>query len=101
MANLDKKKIIGGGIIVAIIIIALVVYMTILRTFTVTFTLKIGAGIKTQEIKIGDKVIEPETPTADGYIFEGWYVNGEKYDFDAPVKSNLNLEAKWQKIADN
>lgn len=100
MENLGKKKGVIGSIILLLGVILIIVYMTSFRTFSVTFTLKIGAGIQTQEVRVGNKVVEPETPSETGYIFLGWYLNGEKYDFNTPVKSNLNLEAKWEKISD-
>ncbi len=98
MANLDKKKIIGGGIFGVIVIVIIVLYFCFFKTYTVTYTLKIGAGIQAEQVKKGDLVTEPTTPTADGYEFLGWYVDGQKYDFNTPVTHDLNLEAKWQKI---
>lgn len=93
----NKRKIVLSSILAIVIIIILVVYLNFFRTFTVTFTLKIGAGIETQEVKVGSKVLEPKRPEAEGYNFIGWYLNGEEYDFNSPVKSDLNLEAKWEK----
>ena len=33
----------------------------------------------------------------DEYKFVGWYKDGEKFDFNTPIKKNINLEAKWEK----
>ena len=31
----------------------------------------------------------------EGYVFAGWYLDGELYEFNTPVKSNIVLIAKW------
>ena len=36
----------------------------------------------------------------DEYKFLGWYLDGEKFDFNTPIKKNINLEAKWEKIVE-
>lgn len=94
----ESKKVILGIVGVLIAFILVFIYWTNFRTVTVTFTLKIGAGIETQEVKVGGIVVEPETPTADGYVFKGWYLDGKEYDFSTPVKGNINLEAIWEKV---
>ena len=53
----------------------------------------------TQEIEYNGTATEPSpAPTADGYKFEGWYIDEtctEKYDFSAPITDNITLYAKW------
>ena len=53
----------------------------------------------TQEIEYNGYAIEPSpAPTADGYEFEGWYIDAactEKYNFSAPITGNITLYAKW------
>ena len=45
----------------------------------------------------GDSVTEPtKQPVKDGYSFRWWNLNGTKYDFSSPVKSNLTLQAVWK-----
>lgn len=100
MEKILKNKTILTIILLILVVGAIFLYLSIFRTCTVTFTLKIGAGIKSQEVKINDVVKEPEIPTADGYKFIGWYLNDELYDFNTPVKKNINLEAKWEKVDD-
>ena len=39
----------------------------------------------------------PVDPTREGYRFDGWYLNGEAYDFDTPVTEDIVLTAKWVK----
>lgn len=96
MPKLDKKKTILTGIVLIIAVVAIFIYWNFFRTFTVTFNVRIGAGIQAQEVKIGDTVTKPTDPTADGYTFLGWYVDGEEYDFNTPVEGNLTITAKWQ-----
>ena len=96
MPKLDKKKTILTGIVLIIAVVAIFIYWNFFRTFTVTFNVRIGAGIQAQEVKIGDKVTKPADPTADGYTFLGWYVDGEEYDFNTPVEGNITITAKWQ-----
>ena len=44
------------------------------------------------------KVEEPVSPTKKGYIFDGWYNNDTKWNFNDPVKSNMTLKAHWKNI---
>lgn len=61
--------------------------------FVVSF---VGAEQTNQFVTYGSKVIEPRVPQKAGYDFAGWYLNGEKYNFNAVVVTNLTLEAKWK-----
>lgn len=100
MEKIKKRKVIVLGIFLIAIILAVFVYLTYFKTYTVTFALKIGAGIKTQEVKKGDLVAKPEEPVAEGFAFDGWYLDDKLYDFSRPVEKDLNLEAKWTPVVD-
>ena len=54
---------------------------------------------KTMLVNVGDKLDRPEKdPKADGLKFAGWYCEEEcirKYDFDAPVKKDTVLYARF------
>ncbi len=64
-----------------------------------SITIQDGMGNNTtQEVKHDEKIEEPETPTREGYIFKGWYVGSEPYDFESGVKEDATIEAKWEKI---
>lgn len=93
-----NKKIIVGiiGILLFTIIGVLLVKGT--KKYTVTFETNGGTKIETQKIKNGDEIEEPEEPTKDGYIFEGWYVDGKEYDFTEPISKDTKIVAKWKKI---
>lgn len=58
-----------------------------------------GSSVPTQYIKDGDKVVEPEDPTKEGYTFVEWVVGETAYDFDTPVESHLMLKATWEEEA--
>ncbi|MCL2153201.1 MAG: S8 family serine peptidase [Oscillospiraceae bacterium] len=50
----------------------------------------------------GDKLLPTDPPLRDGYLFEGWFIDGadEAYSYDRLVTGNLNLRAKWKKSED-
>ncbi len=41
-------------------------------------------------------VIKPENPTKEGYTFVEWQLDGQTYDFNSIVKSNITLTAVWK-----
>ena len=63
--------------------------------YTVKFNSYGGTKVNSQTVKPGSKVIEPSKVTREGYIFDGWYLNSEKYDFNTEVNKNITLVAKW------
>ena len=65
--------------------------------FTIKFDSNGGTTVRTQYIEYGDYVDEPNDPTRSGYYFDGWYLDGELYDFDDRVYDDLVLEAEWTK----
>ena len=96
MKKLDKGKTILMGICLVVAVVAIFVYLNYFRTFTVTFNVRLGIGIETQEVKINDTVSKPADPEYEGYTFIGWFVDGEEYDFSTPVKGNLTITAEWE-----
>ena len=61
-------------------------------TFTVT-------GYVTPSIKLvsyGARVPKPINPVRIGYTFNYWALDGEPYDFNAPVTSSITLTAVWR-----
>jgi uncharacterized repeat protein (TIGR02543 family) len=69
--------------------------------FTVTFNSDGGSAVSSQKVEKDGKVSEPSKPTKDGYTFDGWYLNGDKYDFSAKVTKSITLTAKWTKKSSN
>ncbi len=70
-------------------------------TFTIKFDSDGGTTISNQIIEKGNKVTKPTDPTKDGYIFKGWVLKNESYNFDATVESNLELKATWEKVPES
>ncbi len=61
--------------------------------YTVTFD---GVdGVPSQLVAAGSPVAQPAKPEKENYSFDGWYVNGEKWNFNKPVEGNLTLTAKF------
>ena len=72
------------------------------KEYTVTFDSAGGSEVAAQTIKDGGKITEPKSPEKEGYTFEGWYVDEEKWSFTyGTVSSDITLTAKWtQKVTD-
>ncbi|MBR3661049.1 MAG: InlB B-repeat-containing protein [Bacilli bacterium] len=52
----------------------------------------------TKIVNEGSKVTMPSNPTGgDYYDFVEWQLNEEKFDFNTPITSDLDLFAKWEK----
>lgn len=68
--------------------------------FTVLFDSNGGTSVDKQLVKKGDTA-RYETTTRVGYEFLGWYLDGEKYDFNTPVTRRITLVAKWKKKQNN
>ncbi len=64
-----------------------------------------GDAIEAQYIISGNKVAEPAAPTADGYVFGGWYKEAacvNEWNFATDVVSAATiLYAKWDKVCYN
>lgn len=68
--------------------------------YTVTFDSKGGSKVDSVKVEEGGKVEEPETPTREHYIFEGWFKDESmqtEFDFAKDiVDSDITLYAKWK-----
>ena len=55
-----------------------------------------NGGTKIDDLKVeeGSTITEPPT-TRDGFVFDGWYIGEEKFDFSTPITKNLTLKARW------
>ena len=66
--------------------------------YTVRFNNDDNTEITTKTVEEGSKVSKPSDPSKDGYRFVGWISNNELFNFDTPIKSNLVLTARYEKI---
>ena len=63
---------------------------------TVTYDYGERGGIYAKQIvQAGEKAIEPDVPSRQGYQFTDWYLDDTKYDFNADVTGDMTLTAKW------
>lgn len=68
-----------------------------INTYTVTFIVESGV---TKEVSVtyNETVEEYIIEASQGYEFDGWFLNGELFDFSTPIKSNISLYGSWSKI---
>ena len=69
-----------------------------IKNYKVTFEVTEGeyTGEREVSVKENEKVTEQVAPTREGYYFDGWYLNDEKYDFETEVKEDITLKAVWK-----
>ncbi|MDE6608581.1 MAG: InlB B-repeat-containing protein, partial [Lachnospiraceae bacterium] len=68
--------------------------------YTVSFDMQdLGEQIEPAVVNMGEPLAEPESPTAEDYLFEGWYQDADcinAWDFETDVvEADLTLFAKW------
>ena len=64
---------------------------------TVTYAYgALGGTYATQIVQAGEKAIQPDVPSRQGYQFTDWYLDDTKYDFNAAVTGNMTLTAQWR-----
>lgn len=67
-----------------------------IHKYTITFDSNGGSAVPNGSAITYDKVSEPDKPTKEGYIFSGWYLNDELYNFESSITSDITLVAKWE-----
>ena len=69
-------------------------------TFAVRFDTDGGSEIEPTMtmVKHSHTVQPPSDPEKSGHTFVGWYLGGEKYNFDTPITAPLTLTAEWEKV---
>jgi uncharacterized repeat protein (TIGR02543 family) len=65
--------------------------------FIVSFDSGNEEEISSQTIESGNTARKPNDPVRETYVFAGWYLNDQEYDFNTPVTANITLVAKWEK----
>ncbi|WP_409016250.1 InlB B-repeat-containing protein [Anaerostipes caccae] len=82
------------------------VTVEVLLTGTVEISFDTNGGSRPPEMQStdsGKKVVRPEDPVREGYVFEGWYYtdkdgNETEWNFEDPVYENITLKAKWKEV---
>lgn len=91
-------RIIIGCIVVIILFVALE-----LRNpgFTITFDSKGGTDVSPQNQMYGELLIQPDSPTREGYVFTGWYTDYACYEAwnlrEDTIQTDMTLYAGWEK----
>ena len=62
------------------------------------YTVKFVVDGEASEVKVveGEKASKPADPEKVGYVFLGWYVGDDAYDFEKAVTSDLEVVAKFE-----
>ena len=73
-----------------------------MRRYTVTFDTGYGSKVESASVPEYGKVAAPESPTRDGYAFDGWYKEAtfnNQFNFSTEIiTSDTTLYAKWSKL---
>ncbi len=68
------------------------------EVFMVIFDPNGGSPVASVKVEAGKTIMEPDNPTRNGYLFTGWYLNDQLFDFNGEINNDVVLTAKWQKI---
>lgn len=105
MSNKKQKSMIISTLVLffGIIVIALYCFIPtkkveVLETYKIVFDTDGGSSIAAIEIEEWDSTNLPENPTKEGYIFVGWMLGDELYDFSQGVNEDITLRAGWKKV---
>lgn len=97
--NISVEKL---NIIIVVLSIALIACMAFgiaNRGYQVTFDTLGGTTVESQTRMYGELVEEPETPTREGYVFDGWYRDQnttEPWNIqEDKIVESITLYAKW------
>lgn len=61
-----------------------------------TVTFDVDGTATTASVLHGKTVARPDDPTKTGFLFMGWYVGTDEFDFTVPITADVSLTAKWQ-----
>ena len=96
--RIKKLSIALALVVLVVIIIILLIKVFGGKEYTIFFNTNGGSTINSLTIKKNEKISQPTTPTKEGYIFDGWYYNDKKFDFNTKVTKDITLEARWFNI---
>lgn len=69
-----------------------------INTYTFVFDPNNGDQKTSLVVSYGTLIVPEDVldnPSKEGSTFAGWYVNDEKFDFSNPIKSDVEVKAKW------
>ncbi len=85
------------GLTVLLTVILLFIFVFNNKSYTVEFNTDGGTPIESITIKKGKTVQQPTNPTKEGYVFIGWSLDGNEFNFSTPIKNDITLKAEWKK----
>lgn len=68
------------------------------KVFKLTFDSEGGSSVAALEVPECEKVSRPPDPTRDGYVFVGWMLGDELYDFSQGICGDVELKASWKEM---
>lgn len=108
MSDNNKKKPLILSTLTLIMAVAVVAVYSLVPTnnavkelemYNIRFDSDGGNSIAAIEIEEGSSLDNlPENPTREGYIFVGWMLGDELYDFSQGISGDITLKAGWKKI---
>ena len=65
-------------------------------TKTVSYDTQGGLGVSDGKVLAGTCLTNLPTPVKDGYVFDGWLLNGVAYELGSVVEEDITLTASWK-----
>lgn len=97
-SNIKRSEV--AAIVTRMVVPALRKSVQLGEEYTVSFDLGYrGLKLEEQTVVQGYAAEEPEKPTRQNYIFEGWYTaktGGYKFAFETEILSDMTLYARWK-----
>jgi len=100
--NISVKSL--DRIIIACIAVIVILVALEMRNpgFTITFDSRGGTDVAPQNQMYGQLLEVPESPTREGYVFTGWYLDTACFELwdtgTDTIQSDMTLYAGWQKL---
>ena len=104
MAKNNKKVLVLNTLVLLLCIVIIALYSLIplkgkdVKKFVLTFDSDGGSAVAAVNINDCEVVTQPTNPTKEGYIFVGWELNGEPFDFSKEVCGDVELKAVWEEM---
>jgi len=103
MTDKNKKMLILNTLLLFFGILVITIYSVVPQetlkepeTFLVNFDSDGGSSIAAITIEEGTNVNQPIAPTKEGYVFIGWMLDNELYDFSQGINGDITLKAGWK-----
>ena len=97
---MNKKRSITIKVVLLLAVVCLAGFFTACaKKRTVVFDSCGGTAVETVTVKNKGTVQKPADPTREGYTFEYWTLDGEKFDFSTKITKDITLVAVWKEIS--